>query len=131
MDKNYFDKNGNLVNVENKSLAEIYMDGAKYNLWIKCSDQLPNEYVIVIIATYGTDMIMTKDGESLADAIRRSRREIVSVSCGFIGSDGWYGWYGADMYPLIVQPTYWMPMPTAPEAPKEYWNVNPKPPEKE
>lgn len=128
MNKNYFDESGNLVNVENKSLAEIYMDGAKQNNWIKCSDQLPNENVMVIIATYGTDMIMTKDGESLADAIKRNRREMVSVSCGLIGSDNWYG---ADWYPLMVKPTYWMPMPTAPEAPEEYWNVNPKPLEKE
>lgn len=112
MNKNYFDESGNLVNVENKSLAEIYMDGAKQNNWIKCSDQLPNENVVVIIATYGTDMIMTKDGESLADAIKRNRREMVSVSCGFIGSDGWYG---ADWYPLMVKPTYWMPLPELPE----------------
>ena len=27
MSKNYFDENGNYINVENKSLAEIYMEG--------------------------------------------------------------------------------------------------------
>ena len=116
MDKNYFDENGNLVNVENKSLAEIYMDGAKQNLWIKCSEQLPNENCMVLICIYGSDMIMTQDGETLAEAIERTRREIVTVTVGFIGSDGWYG---ADWMPLMVQPTYWMPLPAAPEPPEK------------
>lgn len=53
MNKNYFDESGNLVNVENKSLAEIYMDGAKQNRWIQCSERMPedDENVLVYILT--------------------------------------------------------------------------------
>jgi hypothetical protein len=50
-DKNYFDGNGNLVNVENKSLAEIYQDGAKsVNRWIPVEDALPEIYEKVLTA---------------------------------------------------------------------------------
>lgn len=49
MNKNYFDESGNLVNVENKSLAEIYMDGAKQNRWIPCSERLPESFVWCLV----------------------------------------------------------------------------------
>lgn len=49
MNKNYFDESGNLVNVENKSLAEIYMDGAKQNRWIPVEDALPDGNRLVLV----------------------------------------------------------------------------------
>lgn len=92
---------------------ERILNAPAVNCWIKCSEQLPNENCMVLICIYGSDLIMTQDGETLAEAVERIRRECVSVTVGFIGSDGWYG---EDWMPLMVQPTYWMPLPAAPEC---------------
>lgn len=85
------------------------------NRWIPCSERLPEKGERVIVAIFGSDMIMPNDGETLQDAIERSRKEGY-ITVGFIGSDGWYG---ADWFPLMVQPSYWMPKPDLPEQPKE------------
>lgn len=81
--------------------------------WIPCAERLPEEDKMVIVCCFGSDMIMPNPGESLEDAIKRTRKEIVTVTMGFIGSDGWYG---ADWCPMIVTPTYWMPLPEPPEV---------------
>lgn len=56
----------------------------------------------------GTDLIVLQDGETLEEAVDRTRKESVRVSVGFIGSDGWYG---ADGWPEVVTPCAWMPLP--------------------
>lgn len=85
------------------------------NRWIPCNERLPEQGERVIVAIFGSDMIMPNEGETLQDAIERSRKEGY-ITVGFIGSDGWYG---ADWFPLMVRPSYWMPKPDLPEPPKE------------
>ena len=85
------------------------------NRWISCSDRLPEQGERVIVAIFGSDMIMPNEGETLQDAIERSRKEGY-ITVGFIGSDGWYG---ADWFPLMVQPSYWIPKPDLPEPPEK------------
>lgn len=86
------------------------------NRWIPCSERLPEKDTDVIVCCYGSDMILTHDGETIQDAVERTRRDCVSVAVGFIGSDGWYG---ADWFPMMVAPTYWMPMPEPPKVDKQ------------
>lgn len=83
------------------------------NRWISVEDALPEKDTDVIVCCYGSDLILTHDGETMQDAVERTRRECVSVTVGFIGSDGWYG---ADWFPMMVTPTYWMPLPEPPEG---------------
>lgn len=59
---------------------------------------------------------MPRPGETVGDSFRRVQNDVVRVSVGFIGSDGWYG---ADFCPLVVAPTYWMPLPEPPEQEPE------------
>lgn len=81
------------------------------NRWIPCSERLPEQGKRVIVAIFGSDMIIPNEGETLQDAIERSRKDGY-ITVGFIGSDGWYG---ADWFPLMVHPSYWMPLPERPE----------------
>lgn len=83
-----------------------------YEGWIPCSKMLPEQGERVIVAIFGSDMIMPNEGETLQDAIERSRKDGY-ITVGFIGSDGWYG---ADWFPLMVHPSYWMPLPEPPEG---------------
>lgn len=88
--------------------GEIYdIDYEPEQRWISCEERLPEEGQLVLTTIRGTDVIRVKDGETLEDAIDRSRK-IVRVSVGFIGSDGWYG---VDGYPEIVAPCAWKPLP--------------------
>lgn len=76
--------------------------------WIPVTERLPEEGVMVLVTCYGRDMIIMRDGESLEDAIERVRKEVVNVTIGLVGSDGWYG---ADYFPMIITPIAWMPLP--------------------
>ena len=103
-DKNYFDENGNLVNVENKSLAEIYQDGAKsVNHWIPCSDRLPEQGQRVIVQFQYNS---AKNHTAISSAQR-------AYSGGWIVDVMSY----ADKDFVTVQA--WMPMPSAYEPEKE------------
>lgn len=81
--------------------------------WIPCSERLPKKHETVLTCCYGSDVIIPQEGETWEDAVKRTRRELVTVSIGFIGSDGWYG---ADGWPNMDAPTFWMPLPDPPEA---------------
>ena len=96
-------------------MPTIEAEPVRRGRWIPCSDRLPEQGERVIVAIFGSDMIMPNEGETLQDAIERSRKEGY-ITVGFIGSDGWYG---EDWFPLMVQPSYWMPKPDLPEPPKE------------
>ena len=87
----------------------------RHGRWISCNEHLPEQGERVIVAIFGSDMIIPNEGETLQDAIERSRKEGY-ITVGFIGSDGWYG---EDWFPLMVQPSYWMPKPDLPEPPEK------------
>lgn len=76
--------------------------------WIPCSERLPEEGEEVLITIRGSDVIVLKDGETLEEAVIRTRNEVCYVSTGFIGEDGWYT---ADGFPCVVEPVAWMPLP--------------------
>lgn len=102
------------VSVKEKD-GNICIEVKAKDRWISCNERLPEQGERVIVAIFGSDMIIPNEGETLQDAIERSRKEGY-ITVGFIGSDGWYG---ADWFPLMVQPSYWMPKPDLPEPPKE------------
>ena len=72
-------------------IADIISEAPAVNRWIPCSERLPEERKAVIVCCFGSDMIRINLGESLEDAKKRTKKEIVNVTIGFIGSDGWYG----------------------------------------
>ena len=79
--------------------------------WIKCSDRLPEEGRLVVVAIYGTDMICLQDGETLEEAVKRTQK-VGHVSMAFLEEDGWYDVCG---FHEIVTPKYWMELPELPE----------------
>lgn len=87
-------------------------DAEPVRQWIPCKERLPEQDCAVLVCCYGSDLILTREGETLTEAVKRKRREIVRVTVGFLCSDGWYG---ADLFPMMVFPTYWMPLPEPPE----------------
>lgn len=80
--------------------------------WIKCKDKLPEQERMVIVACYGSDIVIPREGETVHQTRERLNREVNRVDVGFIGSDGWYS---SDGFPMIIAPTYWQPLPEAPE----------------
>ena len=81
--------------------------------WISVEDRLPEKDDVVLTCAYGSDVIVQKDGETLAEAITRVAK-IPHVYAGFIDDEGF--WNGIDGYPMIIQPSYWMPLPEPPKA---------------
>lgn len=84
-----------------------------YN-WIKCSDKLPENGEPVIVAVYGSDILMVNDNsiESLKKAIEKSRKIVRYTTLAYyINGDGWY----SDGFPMMVTPEYWMLLPEPPE----------------
>jgi hypothetical protein len=86
------------------------------NRWISCEDPLPEPYETVIVAVYGSDMIMPLDGETVHDAIERTRKQGY-VTTGSLDDEGF--WNGCEGFPMMIAPSFWMPFPDLPEPPKE------------
>ena len=84
--------------------------------WIKCSDQLPEEDKTVIVACYWTDVIPLPD---MTVTIRPDIKDgyiVLRITLGSISSEcGDKLWYEEDGFPMVVAPTYWMPIPEAPK----------------
>lgn len=80
--------------------------------WISVKDRLPEKDKVVIALIIGSDFIIQKEGETLADAIARAQKH-KRVTPVFLDEDGWNG---LDGFPEIIAPSYWMPLP---EPPKE------------
>ena len=78
--------------------------------WISCSERLPEFDTMVIVCYYGSDCIYPMQGETVTEAIARQNK-VPTVTIGFLDEDGWNG---ADMFPMMVQPTFWMNFPDAP-----------------
>lgn len=87
--------------------------GHKSGGWISCEDRLPEPDTMVIVASYGSDIVIPEDSETVEECCKRLKKECVRVTLGFIGSDGWYD---CEYCPLIVTPSFWQPLP---EPPKE------------
>ena len=82
--------------------------------WISVNEKMPDEGIMVLTAIYGTDVIMPMDGETMEEAVECCLHRPARVSIGFIDQGGY--WCGADGWPEVIQPKYWMEMP---EPPKE------------
>lgn len=81
--------------------------------WVSCEERMPEPDTLVIVACYGSDIIIPHNGETLTESIERVQREHVTVTLGFIGSDGWYG---CDYFPMMITPTCWQPLPEPPKG---------------
>lgn len=79
--------------------------------WVNCDERKPELHKVVICLIFGHDVIIRQEGESLEDAIWRTMN-ISRTRGGWRGSDGWYD---MDGYPMVIQPSYWMEIPDAPE----------------
>jgi hypothetical protein len=82
--------------------------------WIKCSERLPEQGKVVICACYGSDLIVPRKGESIGECMARLQRECVRVTIGCIDEEGF--WNGEDYFPMMIAPTFWMPLPEPPEC---------------
>lgn len=81
--------------------------------WISVNDRLPEPDTMVIVACYGSDIVIPdyEHGETVCECVKRLEKECVRVTLGFIGSDGWYD---SDYSPMIISPSYWQPLPEPP-----------------
>ena len=80
------------------------------NRWISVEDALPEFDTMVIVCYYGSDCICPMQGETVTEAIARQNK-VPTVTMGFLDEEGWNG---ADMFPMMVRPTFWMNLPDAP-----------------
>ena len=81
--------------------------------WISGKDRLPEKHENVLVAIAGHDVIIQNDGETLEEAINRTFREVRYVTIGSIDDEG--DWNGPEGYPMMVQPSFWMPLPEPPK----------------
>jgi hypothetical protein len=91
---------------------DILMNIPAVNIWIPCSERLPEQDTMVIVCYYGSDCIFPMQGETVTEAVARQNK-VPTVTMGFLSDEGWNG---ADFFPLMVQPSFWMPLPDAPEV---------------
>lgn len=83
--------------------------------WIPCSERLPEQDTMVIVCYFGSDVIMPMQGETVTEAMARQNK-VPTVTMGFLSDEGWNG---ADFFPMMVQPAFWMPLPDPPERSEE------------
>lgn len=102
-----------ISDIVDRAIDKLIEAGWRPLEWIPCSERMPEQNREVIVCCYGSDLIVTQEGETIEDAVKRISEEYVTVTVGFIGSDGWYG---ADWFPMMVTPSYWMPFPEPPEG---------------
>lgn len=109
--------NIDITNVIERAIEKIRQEGYTVQKWIPCSERLPEQNTMVIVCCYGSDVIIPdySRGESIEEAIQRIGA-IPDVTIGFCDEEGWIG---ADMFPMMVQPTFWMSLPSAPEPSEE------------
>ena len=81
--------------------------------WISCKERMPKPETMVIVACYGSDIVIPEDGETVEQCCERLKKERVRVTLGFIGSDGWYD---SDYYPMMITPSFWQPIPEPPDG---------------
>lgn len=94
-----------LSDYSDKLWAAAYERGkAEAVRWILCGEEMPEMNTQVLLTIKGHDCIIPFNGENINNAIVRIGKERW-VTLGFLGLDGWYG---ADGYPLVVQPIAWM-----------------------
>ena len=100
-----------------KTIAEFHSlidEQMPVNDWILCDERLPNKHEQVEVVTYGSDILIPDEGESIEECQKRLYREMKTVTIAVLGSDGWYG---ADGFPMVIRPTWWRPIPEAPDPP--------------
>ena len=86
--------------------------------WILCEDHLPEDGLMVWVTIAGSDIILPKKGETVAECINRQHKELRRVKLGF-WSEKWDGiadWYNYGGSPMIVKPIAWKPF----EKPEPY-----------
>lgn len=101
-------------NFSRMDICEMLDEAPTVGGWISVKDRLPERFKTVLVAVFGHDLIVQRDGETLEDAINRTFKIVRYVTTGSI--DETDDWNGSDGYPMMVQPSYWMPLP---EPPKE------------
>lgn len=89
---------------------KLMQDAPAVNRWIPCIERMPEQNRMVIVCYFGSDLIIPRHGETLEEAMERIRK-IPTVTLGMYDEEGWCG---ADFFPLMVRPTFWMNLPDAP-----------------
>ena len=105
---------GAVCGVQNPIKDALKLLKAQKSGWISVDERLPERGIMVLTAVYGTDVIVPMDGETPEEATERCLHRPARASIGFVDEDGC--WCGAEGWPEVIQPKYWMPMP---EPPKE------------
>lgn len=103
---------GKAKGIQNR-INKFYENYEDYGNWIKCTEETPEVGVKVLVACYGSDIVIPNDGETVWQTRQRLTKDIKRVTLGFIDDDGY--WDGADYMPMMISPTYWQPLPEAPE----------------
>lgn len=89
-------------------MIDAVEDAPVADQWTACIDALPEHYTAVLMMKCGSGIVIPQEGESVEDALMRLQDDLISLSIGYIGSNGWYDEYGR---PMPTAPTYWMPVP--------------------
>lgn len=83
--------------------------------WIRCADRLPPFGMPVLGAIYHTDMVFAEDGETMAEAFKRTMQESRKrphVTMCYLSDDGWNEMEG---WPMVCAPSCWRELPEPPK----------------